>query len=253
MSSVQSITRAFAVLEALRGGTLGVTGVAGRVGLPKSTVARLLAALAAEGAVEQVAGGREYRIGERLVALAAGARSSPALIPLAKPHLVALATATGEAAGLSIADGDLMHYVDHEDTEHAVAIRDWTGTRYPMHAVSAGLVVLASRRAEDVDAYLGRPLERLTPRTVTDPILIRDRLARARADGFAWTRDEAADGISSVAAAIADGSGEVIGAVHVHGPSYRFPDPADSRIAEAVEGRVVAAAAAISRSVRRAG
>jgi DNA-binding IclR family transcriptional regulator len=43
--------------------------------------------------------------------------------------------------------------------------------------------------------------------------------------GYAWVHDEFAEGISSVAAGIADASGEVIAAVHVHGPSYRFPPP----------------------------
>ncbi len=54
MSRVQSIERAFAVLAALADGPIGVTGVAERVGLPKSTVARLLGSLQREGAVEQV-------------------------------------------------------------------------------------------------------------------------------------------------------------------------------------------------------
>ena len=56
MSSVQSIRRAFDVLGALAEGPLGVTDVAERSGLPKSTAARLLATLAGEGAVEQVPG-----------------------------------------------------------------------------------------------------------------------------------------------------------------------------------------------------
>jgi IclR family acetate operon transcriptional repressor len=253
MSSVQSIERAFTVLEALRDGPLGVTGIAERVELPKSTVARLLAALAAEGAVEQRTGSTDYRIGGRLASLAAGGASSLSLIALARPHLIALTAATGEAAGLSIPDGDLMHYVDQEDSPHPVAIRDWTGTRYPMHAVSAGLVVLANRHPDQVDAYLATPLEALTPETVTDPRALRERMARARADGFAWTRNESAEGISSVAAAVADRLGEVVGAVHVHGPSYRFPSPDAPAAAKAAEAGVVAAAAAISANLRRAG
>lgn len=253
MSRVQSIERAFAVLGALRDGPLGVTGIADRVELPKSTVARLLGALAAEGAVEQVPDGTDYRIGAELASIAASGSSSASLIAVAKPHLLALTAETGEAAGLSIVDGDLMHYVDHEESPHPVAIRDWTGTRYPMHAVSAGVVALASRRPEDLDAFLSRPLERLTDRTVTDPRVLRERIARARADGYAWTRDESADGISSVASAIADRLGQVVGAVHVHGPSYRFPEPADPDAAHAVGVLVVAAAAAISASLRRAG
>ena len=71
MSRVQSIERAFAVLGALADGPIGVTEVADRAELPKSTAARLLASLAREGVVEQVPGDTRYRLGPRLVTLAA--------------------------------------------------------------------------------------------------------------------------------------------------------------------------------------
>ena len=68
-------------------------------------------------------------------------------------------------------------------------------------------------------------MERYTTTTVVDPAAIRERVRRVQLDGYAWTRDEIADGISSVAAALADEDGEVVAAVHLHGPSYRFPAP----------------------------
>ena len=54
--TVQSVERAFALLRTLSLGPLGVTELAERVGLPKSTVARLLGALEKEQAVEQLSG-----------------------------------------------------------------------------------------------------------------------------------------------------------------------------------------------------
>lgn len=251
MSRVQSIERAFAVLEALGTGPLGVTEVADRVDLPKSTVARLLAALVAEDAVEQVSDGTDYRLGGRLVALAGGVRPTRGLIALARPHLVQLAGALGETAGLSIPDGFAVHYVDQEDGPHPVGIRDWTGSRLPMHAVSSGLVFLAAMHEGDVERCLAQPLERFTAATVTDPALVRRRILQARVDGFAWTCDEVAEGISSVAAAVADEDGEVVAAIHVHGPSYRFPE-AMTVSREAIAADVVAAAARVSASLRQA-
>jgi DNA-binding IclR family transcriptional regulator len=251
VSRVQSIDRAFDVLGALSGGPLGVTDVAMRVGLPKSTVARLLAALVDQGAVEQVPDGTDYRIGDRLVTLAAGVRPTRSLIALARPHLVQLAGAIGEATGLSIPDGGQVHYIDQEDSPHPVSIRDWTGTRLPMHAVSSGIVILAALPPAEVDRILTGPLERFTDATETDPDRVRQRIRRARIDGCAWTRDEVADGITSVAAAIAGEAGSVVGAIHVHGPSYRFPDAVATPRAE-IEARLIATAAAISASLRRA-
>jgi len=91
MSSVQSIRRAFAVLDALDEGPLGVTEVAERAVLPKSTAARLLATLVGEGAVEQVPGETSYRLGPRLVTLGGGFSLVRSLAAVGRPILADLA------------------------------------------------------------------------------------------------------------------------------------------------------------------
>jgi IclR family acetate operon transcriptional repressor len=240
VSRVQSIERAFAVLGALADGPVGVTEVADRVALPKSTVARLLGSLQREGVVEQVPGGTRYRLGARIASLAAGVAGTGSLVAVARPHLVELSSAVGETAGLSVPDGFEVHYVDQVDTAHQVQIRDWTGTRVPMHAVSSGLVILASLPKPALDRFLDRPLERFTERTMTDPSAIRQRLAQIRVDGYAWVQGEFAEGLNSVAACIPGARGDIVAAVHVHGPSYRFPSPGS----EDETGRMVIAAAA---------
>ena len=116
MSSVQAIRRAFDVLGALAAGPLGVTEVADRSGLPKSTAARMLATLVHEGAVEQVPGDSRYRLGPRMATLAAGLTPARSLAAVAHATLAALAASAGEAAGLSVPDGDLVHYIDQVDT-----------------------------------------------------------------------------------------------------------------------------------------
>src|SRR4029078_5342708 len=87
MSRVQSIERAFAVLGTLADGPIGVTEVAERALLPKSTAARLLASLALQGAVEQIPGDTRYRLGGRLATLAAGVLPTRSLARLARPSL----------------------------------------------------------------------------------------------------------------------------------------------------------------------
>ena len=249
MSRVQSIERAFAVLAVLADGPIGVTDVADRTGLPKSTAARLLASLAREGVVEQVPGDTRYRLGGRLAMLAAGLLPTRSLGRLARPSLVELSDTVGEAAGLSVPEGDLVHYIDQVDTPNPVSVRDWTGSRLPMHAVSSGQVLLAFRPVAALEKYLERPLERFTERTLVDPATLRARLQGVRRDGFAWVREEFDRGINSVAAPIADVSGEVVAAVHLHGPSYRFPVAgSEAAIAE----RVVTTAARIAEGLRQA-
>ena len=248
MSSVQSIRRAFAVLDALDEGPLGVTDVADRAALPKSTAARLLATLAREGAVEQVPGETAYRLGPRLVTLAGGFSLIRSLAAVGRPVLADLAAASGEAAGLGVPDGDLIHYIDQVDTPNPVVVRDWTGARAPLHAVSSGQVLLAFRTPAAIERYLARPsLERFTERTLVDTDEVRERLLGVRRRGHAWAIEEFDAGIASVAAPIADSSGEVIAAVHIHGPSYRFPPAGrESALAEAV----VTGAARIAAGLR---
>ncbi len=242
---VQSIRRAFAVLRALADGPLGVSEVALASRIPKSTAARLLSALAAEGAVEQVPGERRYRLGPDLLAIASGLGETWDIVAIARPVLVDLTTELGEAAGVSIRDGWTVQYVDQVEppNPNPVQVRDWTGVRIPLHAVSSGQVFLAQLAAPTLSRYLAEPLEQFTPRTLTAAPALLERLREVRRDGHVWVKDEYAEGMTSVAAAIADARAEVVAAVHVHGPSYRFP----------VSGREEAIAAAVRAAAGRIG
>jgi DNA-binding IclR family transcriptional regulator len=128
------------------------------------------------------------------------------------------------------------------ESDNPVQVRDWTGTRAPLHATPSGLVLLAEWPQEAVDEYLARDLERLTAHTVVDPDRVRRRLEQIRGHGVAWGAEEFVEGISSVAAPVHDAGGRAVAAIHVHGPSYRFP-PAERR--DAIAGLVVAAADAV--------
>jgi DNA-binding IclR family transcriptional regulator len=249
VSRVQSIERAFAVLSALSDGPIGVTEVAERTELAKSTAARLLASLAREGAVEQVPGQTRYRLGPRMATLSVGVAPVRNLVAIARPILEALARETGEAAGLSVPDGATVHYIDQVDSTHEVQVRDWTGTRVPMHAVSSGQVFLAHMNPTEVERYLAQPRVSFTPKTITDSSALRDRLRQVQLDGFAWVREEFAEGLNSVAAPVADDGGEIVAAVHLHGPSYRFPALGETT---QISELVVDAAGRLSKRLRRA-
>jgi IclR family transcriptional regulator, KDG regulon repressor len=240
---VQSLERAFAILDEVSRRPAGVTDIAERVRLPKSTVARLLATLEDVDAVERFEGA-QWRIGPGVAALTAAVSPERTLISVAQPALSALVSALGEDAGLGLPDGNEILYVDQVESDNPVQVRDWTGTRAPMHAVPSGLVLLAEWPADALDAYLSGELVALTRGTVTDPARLRRRLTEVRDTGFAWGLEEFAEGIDSVAAPIRDARGKAIAAIHVHGPAYRFPRSGDeTRVAAAVVG----AAAGVSR------
>jgi DNA-binding IclR family transcriptional regulator len=123
MSGVQSIERAFALLRALAQGPAGVTDLADRTELPKSTVARLLAALSQEGVVERVEAGGDYRLGGELVDLAQAASPDRSLIATARPFLTELTEATGETSGVAVLERAEVRYLDNVESEEEVQIR----------------------------------------------------------------------------------------------------------------------------------
>jgi DNA-binding IclR family transcriptional regulator len=234
MPEVRSVSRAFALLTALADGPQRITDLSMRSGLAKGTVARLLATLELEGAVTQDPDSR-YRLGPAIGSLAARASVGSDLVVVARPELERLAAKVGEAAGLSIAEGPAVRYIAQVSTSHEVQVRDWTGTTAPMHAVSSGHALLAAMSTEEVRALLPTRLEALTLRTITRRSELERRLVGVRRAGYAWVHDEFAEGITSVAARVVDRDGESIAAVHVHGPSYRFPDRgAEAEVAAAV-------------------
>ncbi len=223
--AVQSVERAFLLLRTLAQGPLGVTDLAEKVKLPKSTVARLLAALEAENAVTQMEAGGAYQLGDGLIDITGAASGTRNLITAARPHLLELTDALHEVAGLSIIDNGQAYYLDQTHISSDIQIRDWTGEYSPLHAVASGLVLLAHLPVEQQEECLAQPLEACTQRTVIDPDAIRDRLVQVRSLGYAWVYEEFVEDLNSVAAPVLSESGQPLAALHIQGPAFRFPDP----------------------------
>jgi len=224
VAGVQSIERAFSILRALAVQACGVTELAERVSLPKSTVARLLNALETEGAIEQVEAGGEYRIGSAIEEIGGGSTQGRSLLTAARPFLVDLSERTGEASGLDTLDDGHVYFIDMIETEQDVQIRDWTGESGPAHCLSAGIVMLAHAGEPAVKAVLDTGLEAMTSATLTTEAELRDRMTQARSAGYAWVYEEFAEGINSVASPVFGPDG-VVAALRIHGPTYRFPNP----------------------------
>jgi len=224
MARVQSIQRAFSILRALARQPRGVTDLAVDVDLPKSTVARLLGALESEGAVEQIETGGEYRLGQGLADIVGGSQPGRSLVAIARPFLLDLTERTGEASGLDIMDEGWVYFLDQVASEGDVQVRDWTNEWGRPHTVPSGIVMMAQYDTATVEAYIAGGLEASTATTITDPDALRERLELAKSAGYAWSHGEFAEGINSVAAPIFGKRG-VEGALQVHGPAYRFPNP----------------------------
>jgi len=251
MSGVQSVERAFQIMQALALSPAGVSDISRRVELPKSTVARLLATLEEQDAVERGPDGFTFQIGSALRELAASIDGSMGLVDLVRPSLARLASLTRETAGFSVAEGYRVHYLAQVDSDRTIQVRDWTGELIPMHLVPSGLAMLAHWALDDIAAYVARTLESTTEKSVTDADQLIARLQDIREKGHAWGRGEFSEGINSVGAAVLDQSRRVLGAVHIHGPAFRFPvDGDEERVAKLAMDAASSLAAAEARLAR---
>lgn len=230
MATVQSVVRAFSVLEVLSTGPAGVSDISAKTELPKSTVSRLLSTLERIGAVDRMMEGTNYRLGSGLIEILGTSGAPRTLGRSVMPHLEHLAAKFGEAAGLAVPDGYAVQYVTQVESPDPIQVRDYSGLSLPMHVGPSGLAIMSRWPLELIQHYLVRPLEAFTKSTVINPRDIIKRLKQFRTDGFGWVHEEFAEGINSVAAPLLDETGAPIGAIHIHGPSYRFPGAADPRL-----------------------
>ena len=202
-NAVRSVDRAAALLLALgeSQGEAGVTELARRLGLHKSTASRLLATLQRRGLVEQDAETGKYRLGLVVIRLAERAERTLDLRSIALPELERLARLTHETAGLGVLDDDQVLFVAQADGPNLIAVGDWTGGHRTLHANASGKVLLASLAEREVLRIVRRGLTRYTERTITDLEPLLEDLARARRRGYATAMSELENGLTAVAAA----------------------------------------------------
>ena len=228
--SVTSVERSFRLLHAIAERPRSLSELARSLDMATSTAGRFLHSLQAAGAVRRNGDGT-YRIGPTILELAGGPTGGHDLVAVASTHLSALAKRTNETAGIAAAiDDDILHLAQvSADDDADVMVKDWSGQQIPAHPGCTGLVVMAHWPQDQIDTYLARPLEAFSDATVIDPDRIRSRLERIRSDGYLWTTDEYAEGVTSVASPVFDRNDQVVAALHVFGPSFRFPRKTEMR------------------------
>jgi len=227
--SIQSIHRAFDILQAINNLTdpARAVDIAEQIDLPRTTVIRILGTLEEVGAVvrlnEGKNGSRQYQIGPAARKL--GQSKKGGLKEIARPDLEWLAAETGETAYLCTAAGDQVYYLDQVNSQHYIQLQDWTGKSFAIHTTAAGKIFVAWLPDAELERYLSLPLKTFTPKTVTDPSQIRAYAKEIRASGFAWTHEQTEAGLIGIAAPILNSDSELVGAVSLGGPAFRFPKP----------------------------
>jgi DNA-binding IclR family transcriptional regulator len=238
---VSSLERALSLLLAIEGDRpMGVTELAHRACLPKSTAHRFLSILERSGFVTRI--GTKYTLGLTLFELGSAVRVGIGsdLASHARPVLQQLWHLTAETVHLAILDDGQVMYIDkllgRSDRSSRV------GGRLPAHSTALGKVLLAYASAEAVERALERSREADSIRTISPSRPLLADLQSVRARGLAIDRREVQVGSMCMAAPVLDGGGRAVAAVSVTGPAAAV---------ERHEPALRRAAASLSRSVTR--
>ena len=246
-STVQSIDRAFEILEALGNNPEGmlVKELSTQLGLNKSTVSRILSTLAEHGYVEKNKN-NYYRIGMKMVDLCSLYLNSLQLKTEALPFLEELRAQTGMIIHLGTMNENEVVYLEKISSFQNIRMYSQIGKRAYMHSTSLGKAMLSCLKEKEVEAVISQKgMPAITEKTCTDYHQLLEDLALSRQRGYAIDDEENELGVRCVAAPIFDYRENMIAAVSATGFLDMFP----KEIIEKTADYVKKCAEKISRSM----
>jgi DNA-binding IclR family transcriptional regulator len=232
---VQVIARAAQILRALDGepNGLSLSQLSERLDLPRSTVHRVVTALASEGLLAAASPNGRMRLGPELARLALASRRE--LRAELRPYLQRLFDMLNETVDCAVLDGDHLRFIDQIAAPHRLRAVSSVGATFPLHCTANGKALLAELSAEEIARVLPTRLRRFTPATLTVRPVLLSELEAVRVSRVAFDREEHTTGISAAGIAVREPFG-ALAAISVPMPTQRF----EGREAEIGEALVAA-------------
>ena len=223
MDQLTTVTKALTVLQAFSYDqpVIGVSELARKLGMGKSSVHRILSTLLEAGFVQKTPDDR-YRLGLKLYELGQQVVSSIELREVAHPVLERLRNDTGETVHLAVLEGTDVVYVDRFESPSTLRMFSRVGRRMPAHSTSSGKCMLAFGTPAATEAVLNGGLQRRGPRGITTKATFVDALLKIRSDGYCVSVEEGEVGVMSIGAPIFGHDGTCIAAVSAAGPVIRM-------------------------------
>ena len=235
---VQSLSRAFAILEAVarhREG-IGLAELSKLVGLHKSTTFHLAKTMVSLGYIRQERDSKRYRVGRPLFALAANALDEIEMVNVATPIMEELSRETGESSHFAVRMGDAVVVIARTSGPGAFQLTDRVGVVRPAHCTALGKIILAALRPDQLKRFLERvELAPSTKKSITEPAVLLREIAEIRRDAVAFDDGEFNPEVRCVAVPVYNFTGDVVGALGVSGPIWRMTDQMLQSRAKAVK------------------
>ena len=220
--TVKAVNKAIELLEVLVEFETGATlpQLSSRVKLTRNSTFRVMKTLAGKGLVEQDPVSGTYRLGINSVTLAQKMLQSMSVINYAHPVLEDLVRRHDEAAYLTvIRDGEVL-FLDMVDCDRQIKAASLVGRRFPFFSNAAGKVMKSLESYDIIEKLLKKRGRKGAG--APDLQKLQVELSNIRDTGVAVDRGGLGEGIISVAVAVKDYTGKVVGAITLIGPSFRM-------------------------------
>jgi IclR family acetate operon transcriptional repressor len=220
-TGTQSVRTALRVVEQLSiDGATGVSDLARRLDLPKSTVQRTLTTLRSAGWLRQDWRSR-WALTLRCATIGRGLVREHDVVPVAGPLAMELRDRTHETVRYFLVERDNFVLLGSAESDLAVRPVEAMVTGLTLlHATALGRATLATMSDDQVERLLPHPLKPITPKTLTDPVALRAEIAATRLRGWGQVREDLHLDVGGVAA-VAPLYDDVLVAIGISYPLHR--------------------------------
>lgn len=247
--SAPILYKAFAVIEEISNfqSQLGVSDIARRLNISKSTVHGIIQTLLDLEVIRQDPLTKKMRLGPTLIQLGNRAMNGIDLRMSVRPYMEDLCAEFKETIFLGVFDEQKITIIEKADSPAELKITAPVGTRIPMFAGATGKVFLASLREQALETILTeRSIPQFTPNSITSPAEYLKEIEKVRKSGFATDFEEYIQGVNAVCIPISDQPGHALAALWIVGFKQTFTAEKVSRAITSLKR----AAVSISESLR---
>jgi DNA-binding IclR family transcriptional regulator len=192
------------------------------VGMPKTTVFRIMGVLLAREYVNLDEDSGKYSIGLKTLEIGLSGLIGQNIVEISIPYMRTLSSSIGETTFLAVYNnGDVVYLYKVEGTQ-SVVTHCTLGSRRPAYCTALGKAILANLPIEESERIFEKTLEKLTDKTIVDRIRLNEEFAGIRQDGYAVDDEGIEYGLYCVAVPIHDYTGRVAGAISISGPIARM-------------------------------
>lgn len=216
---INSLERGFSLLEVFspQQPFLGITEIATKLGLSKTTVFRITHTLNKIGYLQYDLENQKYYLGPKVLRIGFATLGSMKFREVARPYMEELSRAIGENINLGVLEGHEVIYIDQIKSKQILDVKLYVGSRIPAYNTSIGRAIIAYLPLPTLNEILEKLNQIPEARDFLGPKYkkILKNLEKVRSKGYAVNNEEWELGIRAIGAPIFNRVGSAEGGINI--------------------------------------